>query len=421
MPLIKLGYGRSGLEFEFDGSRFDVLGRDPGLSPLNDAGIGEQLEQPVGSPILEDIIQPGETVLFVVPDATRKAGAGQIVNLLVRRLIAAGVPPYDTACIFATGIHRRVTEAEIKDILSPFIAQRLKILHHDARNLADLVDLGATRHGIPVGLNRALLDHDHVITIGSVNYHYFAGFTGGRKLICPGLASSRTVSATHRLAFDFDSKRRADGVGIGQLQGNPVHEEFVEVVEKRPPSFSINSIVNGLGEVTALFTGDWKAAHDAACGFYSQTYSQAIAEKRPLVVVSCGGYPYDLNLIQAHKALEMASYACTDGGTIIWLAECADGLGRPDFLKWFGAGTSDGIAEMLCENYQVNGQTAWSLMKKAERFNIRVVTALSKDETRQMQLQKARDIAEALSGTDPDGKGYILPFGSAFRISTNPA
>lgn len=415
MAEIKLRCGKSEINFAFDENRFQVLGNETETRPLSDIEIGERLDSPINSHTLEEIVSPGETVLIVVPDATRAAAAGQIVNLLVRRLIAGGTIPADITIIFATGIHRHVTDAEKREILTPFIAQRIKTLNHDAKNLAVLQRFGETKRGIPIELNRAIVEHDRVIIIGGVNYHYFAGFSGGRKMICPGLASARTINETHRLAFDCERKTRRAGVGAGLLKGNAVHEEFVEIVEKINPSFAVNSIVNEAGEATGIFAGNWKSSHEQACAFYARNHTIKISEKRELVIVS-GGNPSDLNMIQAHKALDAASFACADGGTIIFLAECADGLGRNDFLKWFEAENSENLAEMLCRKYQVNGQTAWSLLKKAENFNVRIVTALSEDETRKMRLHKERDFETAIAKISEEMKGYILPFGAKFKI-----
>ena len=234
MALIDLKYGRSSIPFDYAEARFDVLGaaaRDK--KPLSDVEIGEKLDRPIDSSPLDEVINPGESVLIVVPDATRQTASGQIVNLLVRRLIAAGSAPFDIRIIFATGIHRKVTAEERETILTPFINQRIKTLDHDPRDLAQLVRLGETSTGIPVELNRALIEHDHVILVGGISFHYFAGFTGGRKLICPGLASSRTVSGTHKLAFDCDLMTRRAGVGTGRLDDNPVHQAFVEAAGKQ--------------------------------------------------------------------------------------------------------------------------------------------------------------------------------------------
>ncbi|HLM61405.1 MAG TPA: lactate racemase domain-containing protein, partial [Pyrinomonadaceae bacterium] len=183
MPTINLAYGKSSINFTFDADRFQILGKTEERSALSDVEIGDKLDNPINSKTLEEIVQPNETVLIVVPDATRQTASGQIVNLIVRRLIANGAMPFDIRIIFATGIHRRVTEAEKQTILTPFIAQRVKTLDHNPRDLAQIVRLGETETGIPIELNRALTEHDHVIIIGGVTFHYFAGFTGGRKLI----------------------------------------------------------------------------------------------------------------------------------------------------------------------------------------------------------------------------------------------
>ncbi|HEX8368255.1 MAG TPA: nickel-dependent lactate racemase [Pyrinomonadaceae bacterium] len=416
MPNIQLLYGKTHIPFDYDETRFQVLGNEGRNAPLGDAEIGDKFDNPIDSKPLEEIINAGETVLIVVPDATRRTASGQIVNLLVRRLIANGTPAHDIRIIFATGIHRPVTEEEKREILTPFIAQRIKTLDHGARDLVQLLKLGETAAGIPIELNRALKEHDHVIIVGGITFHYFAGFTGGRKLVCPGLASSRTISETHRLAFDCETKSRRVGVGAGLLQGNAVHEAFTEIVEKINPSFSINAFVNDKGEAVDLFCGGWRAAHEKACAVYASQNTIEITEKRELVIVSGGGFPYDINLIQAHKALETAAKACADGGTIIFLAECADGLGKKDFLNWFEAESAENLAEKLCAAYQVNGQTAWSLLRKAERFNIQIITSLSENETRPMRLQKARSLDEILSGSDESAKGYILPSGTKLLI-----
>jgi len=416
MPTINLRYGNREIPFDYDENRFTILGNSEKSFALTDAEIGERFDNPIDSKTIEEIISPSETVLIVVPDATRQTASGQIVNLLVRRLIANGTMPFEISIIFATGIHRRVTDEEKRELLTPFIAQRIKTLDHNSRDLAQLVNFGETSGGIPIGLNRALTEHDHTIIVGGITFHYFAGFTGGRKLICPGLASSRTVSETHKLAFDYETKSRRENVGTGILDGNAVHQAFIEAASKVNPSFSINTIVNEKGEAVEIFCGDWIAAHRRACEFYASAHTLEIAEKHDLVIVSCGGFPHDINMIQAHKALDAASKICADGGTIVFLAECADGLGRADFLNWFEAENSEKLAEKLCDKYQVNGQTAWNLLRIAEKFNVKIITSLGENETRLMRLHKARDLKESLSKIDKNTKGYILPLGAKFLI-----
>lgn len=418
MASIDLKHGRSHFHFEFDPAQFGILQPQGPARTLTDFGISERLDAPIGSKIIEEIVQPGESVLFVVPDATREAACGQVINILVRRLIANGTAPFEISIVFATGIHRPVTEDEKQAILTPFIAQRVKTLDHRPRDLARLKRLGETSAGIPVELNSSLVEHDHVILIGGISFHYFAGFTGGRKLVCPGLASSKTISATHKLAFDCDRLERAGGVGTALLDGNPVHEAFVEAASKVPVSFCVSTIVNDEGDLADLYCGDWTGSHRRACEEYSTNHTVPVAEKRGLVIASCGGLPHDINLIQAHKTIEAASHACRDGGTIVVLAECRDGLGRDDFLKWFDAGDSDALARMLCESYQVNGQTAWSLLKIAERFDIRIVTKLPAQKIALTRMKHQESLAAALEGTGGI-EGYIIPRGAKTRIDNS--
>jgi nickel-dependent lactate racemase len=163
-----------------------------------------------------------------------------------------------------------------------------------------------------------------------------------------------------------------------------------------------------------VHAGDWRKAHRTACDEYLVQHSLPIDAKRDVVIASCGGFPYDINLIQAHKALEMASYACNEGGTIVLLAECKEGLGRPDFLKWFSGNGSNELEMRLRDQYEVNGQTAWALLTKAERFRIVLVSQLPDDEVLRMEMVPAGTLSEALSKTEKNSDGYILPYGAKF-------
>lgn len=416
MTQIDLAYGRGKLSFDDADERFQVLTPVETVAdqPLSDAEVGALLDAPIDAQPLEEILSPGESVLVVVSDATRATGSAQIVNLLVRRLIALGVAPADVRVIFATGIHRPVTEDEKRELLTPFIAQRVRTINHDADDAAQHVSLGMTERGSPAEVNRALVEHSHVILTGAVNFHYFAGFTGGRKSICPGLASARTVAATHLQALDFERGGRRAGVGTGRLDGNAVHEECERVAAEVAPSFLINTVTDGRGRVVRLYAGHWRTAHRRACAEFADTHMIRIVEKRQVVVASCGGAPYDINLIQAHKALDMATYACSAGGAIILVAECAEGLGRADFIRWFEAADAHALEARLRESYAVSGQTAWALLTKAERFQVHLVSQLPEEQVRRMRMRPARNVEEALSEIGSDVAGYVMPHGARF-------
>ncbi len=212
------------------------------------------------------------------------------------------------------------------------------------------------------------------------------------------------------LALDFERGGRRAGVGPGLLKGNAVHEECERIAALVAPSFLINTVVDERGLAQRIYAGDWRAAHRQACANYHLDHSCAIDEKREVVIASCGGSPWDINLIQGHKALDMAAQACAEGGTIVLLAECADGLGRADFLKWFdGDRGAHALEERLRSSYEVNGQTAWSLLTKAEKFQVHLISELPDEEVRRMGLRPARTIDEALAQVSEGSTGYILP------------
>jgi nickel-dependent lactate racemase len=410
---IELSYGRNTIKFSWEADRFTVISdASASETPLTDFDVGSALDSPIASPPLDEIVDSSDSVLIVVSDATRPTASAPIVNLLVRRLVQLGVSPAQVAIIFATGIHRAVTDQEKLELLTPFIVQRVKILEHDANDPAKLVSFGATNTGVEVELSSALREYSRVIVTGGINFHYFAGFTGGRKSICPGLASAETIKATHMLALDFETGGRKAGVGTGLLDGNAVHEECERIAGLVEPAFGINAIVDQQKRPVKLFCGNWQRAHRAACEYYLAQRSLWVFEKRDIVVASCGGFPYDINLIQAHKALDMASYACNDGGTIVLLAECRDGLGRPDFLKWFESTDSRALADRLRNEYEVNGQTAWALMVKAQRHRVCLVSELPDEQVGQMRMTPARSLSEALKDAG-NRKGYVLPRGAA--------
>lgn len=415
-----LAYGRTSFKFNYEQDRFAVINNNSNLAgPLSDFEIGASFDDPIASPPLDEVVDNDDSVLIVVSDATRATASAQVVNLLVRRLVQSGVSPANIAIIFATGIHRHVSEKEKSELLTPFILQRLRILQHDAYDRTKLATLGKTNSGVTAEVNGALKEFSRVILTGGITFHYFAGFTGGRKSICPGLASAKTIEATHMLALDFETGGRRAGVRTGQLDGNPVHEECERIASLVAPAFGINTIVDEQKRAVKVFCGDWRLAHRAACEYYLDQCSVPVSAKRDIVLVSCGGFPHDINLIQAHKALDMAALACNDGGTIILLAECSDGLGRPDFLKWFEANDSRALEARLVNGYEVNGQTAWALLTKAERYRVCLVSELPNDDVKRMRMVPVRSITEALEAAG-SGNGFIMPRGAAVlpRVQT---
>jgi nickel-dependent lactate racemase len=409
--IANLGYGAQQIPFRFDPQQFSLLAlHDTTRAPLTDADLHAALDAPIYSPRLEELIKPDERVVIVVPDATRAARADRIAPMLVERLNRHGLSDRQISFLIGGGIHRAPTAEEIYAILGPGLPDRIAVHPHDANDAASHASLGTTVRGTPVVLNRRLLEADHVIVIGAISLHYIAGFSGGRKAILPGCAAERSIQANHLLSFNLETLEKRTGIASGCLDGNPVHEDMLEAVGMLNPSFLINTVLDAHNEIAAVYAGHWCDAHRRGCEEYLASHTVVVDERRPLVIVSAGGAPRDINLIQSHKAMEHASQVLAEGGTMVALAECAQGLGRDDFLRWFAPGGTRATALMLADDYKINGQTAWGLRRKAERFRMLLVSALDAGVVRHMGLEPHATLESALSVVQSQ-PGYIIPGG----------
>jgi lactate racemase len=357
----------------------------------------------------------GEQVVIVTSDITRPTGSEIFLPLLVRRLNEAGVRDRDIEIVVALGIHRKQTEAEHRKITGELYG-RIRVTDHECDAPGSLVYLGDTARGLPVEVNRTVAEADRLILTGAVTFHYFAGFGGGRKSLLPGVSSRKSCMASHfALLNPGEGSGRNPKAVTGNLEGNPVHEAMLEACALRAPDFILNTVLAPDKSILAVFAGDWREAHLAGCRFYAERFSYPIKEKADLVVVSCGGYPKDINLIQAHKSMEYASRALKPGGIMILLAECRDGYGNATFFNWFQYASCGELESALRQRYEINGQSAWSLKEKAQRFRIVLVSQLPPAEVTTMGVIPAHTVGEALElalPLLPEGfTAYLIPEG----------
>ena len=416
-----LNYGAGQISFQYEPETFSVLShRGSSTRALGEADLHAALDNPIAAPPLEEGLRATGDVLIVVPDATRAAGADRLVPVLRKRLNESGVPDGQISILIGGGSHRLPTPAEVVSILGPEMPRVLAVHTHDSRDPSASVHLGETSRGTPVELNRRVVEADRVILVGAIGFHYIAGFSGGRKGLLPGCASELSVRAHHLLAFDPDTLSQRAGVATGRLDGNPVHENLEEAARMIEPPFLFNTVVNDANDIVAAYAGDLGRAHRRGCEEYAAAHSAALDVRRPLVVASCGGRPRDINLIQSHKAIEHAAGALEEGGAMVVLAECPQGLGRDDFLDWFVPGGARATARRLVENYHVNGQTAWGLRAKSERFRILLVSSLAPGVVREMGLEPHPSLESALSAAGHE-RGYVLPNAASTLPSLNSA
>lgn len=387
MATVKLGYGRNVRAFSYDESRFRLLAPSQAAVPLPDLEVNVSLDHPVEAQPLEEIISSGERVLLVLPDVVRPSASGLIAQALVRRLIQLGIAARDIRAIFATGFRRALGADEKRDLLSPFIAQRIETVEFDPRDPSQMVRLGQTPRGLPIELHRALFDASHVILVGPVSFHFLLGFTGGRELICPGLCSLRAIE---ELFFST----LAEGAP-GSLDGNLAHEECERVAAEVAPSFLVNVVVDERLRPIELCAGDWRASHRRTCALYAEAHAIEIDAPRPLVIICGGGDPFDLDLFQAYDALRVAARACAEGGTII----IAGAFNERD-----GAERSPRMRDLLTT----------ALGEEAKKRRLVLVSDLDEHEARAFGLESAPSLDEALATVERDVPGFIMPHGARF-------
>jgi nickel-dependent lactate racemase len=370
-----------------------------------EAGIASALRNPAGKS-LEEVCRGLARVLVVVSDRTRVTGVREYLPLLVEFLLDCGVREQDIEVIVATGMHSPGGAKHFAEFLPVKTVDRLRISEHDCRDSASHFYAGRTSRGTEVHLNRKVAETDLVILTGSIGFHYFAGFRGGRKSVLPGVASFDTISANHRLTIQGE-KGFHPLCRNASLEGNPVHEDMQESLKMIPTSFLLNTIVNGEGQILNVFAGDPVEAHLKGCQEFSVRASVDVSEKAGCAIVSCGGYPKDWTLIQSHKAVENASSALEDGGSMVVLAKCEGGVGSDTLLDWFSETGPDEVRRKLVTNYTLHGHTALSAMEKAARYVIYLVSDLSDETVRSAGLIPVSSAGEALSDILARKKGDV--------------
>jgi nickel-dependent lactate racemase len=276
-----------------------------------------------------------------------------------------------------------------------------------------------------VALDRRVVEGEPVvIVVGAIGFHYFAGFTGGRKGIFPGLGAYESVRENHRLVLDENGPGLHPACRPGSLEGNPVHEDMLDAIRFVPGRiFLVNAICNDDGEVTDVYTGDVIEAHAAGCEAYARAHTRRCDEPVDVLVVDAGGHPRDIDLVQVHKSLVHAMPAVRRGGTIVLRAACAEGIGSPTLASWFDEGDSRAIEKALRASYQLNSHTALSLRQCAERHDLAMVTSLPAALVERMGARVASSVDEALGAAARGGarRGLVITAPTSVRLRTPEA
>lgn len=417
---LLLNYGRTEMALPDEAFRsIDVLSaRPPLLPPSEEALLRQRIERPIGCLPLRQILKPGESVAVAISDVTRYSATEKLLAPLLQETDAAGIPRKRVTLFVARGTHRALSVEELRAVVGPEISSGVHVEQSDPDG--ETVPVGTTSSGTPVLLCRPLMERDRIVLTGTISFHYFAGFGGGRKALVPGCAGRKTAEATHFRIFRTDGPGKHPLARPGILAGNPVHEDILEAVTMAPPSFLVNTLLTPEKKLFDAVAGHWRKAHEEGCEQYAKVYRVRIPRKYPLVIASAGGFPKDINFIQSHKALDQAFAAIEPGGVLILLAECTDGFGSTQFFPWFRFPDPSEMEKELRANYQIYGQTAHAAFVKASACRVILISSLRPEDVERMGMTPASSLDEAVEKARrhlgdlppplviPDA-GYVLP------------
>ena len=352
----------------------------PETAAIDDVGarLSAVCSSPVGSEPLSTHVGGHSSVLILMADLTRSKASESLLPLVVTHLKEIGAHPSNISVLVARGTHRKLSKEERQSFRRPELTG-IAVHEHDSDDADSMGALLLTTRGTPVRVNNAVREADVVILLSSISFHYFAGFGGGRKLVLPGCSDRAAIMANHRLSLvDAHPVTLHPNCQPALLEGNPVHEDMLEPIEALEGLFAINFFSNADGEVAYLNAGDVVQSHAEACSAYRDVYRVPVAQPYDVLIVGTGGYPYDLNLLQSHKALRHGSYAVKPGGTILFFAECEEGIGSPS-LEAAMAKSREEFLDSAYEDYGLNNQTAVSLLSLTERFEVGMVSSVNVD------------------------------------------
>ncbi len=416
---MKLAYGHQELNLDLPADvPIRQLGPAP-AQPLAEPGkaLLAVLRDPVASPPLREIVHSGESVCLLVNDSTRVARSEFFLPILIEELKETGINEKDIFIVFTNGTHRPLSKEEMASLVGDDVADNITMFNHDSKDEKELVYLGETSFKTPVYVNKRVISADRRILTGSVVHHFFAGFGGGRKALVPGVAGFETIRKNHSLLLE-------EGAESGKLEGNPVHEDLLEAALMVGCDFLLNTVLDEKKQILGFFAGDMVRAHLKACELVQKTNGVELDRLADVVIASCGGFPKDINVYQAHKTLDNCTRAMKPGGKMILLAECSEGIGSAAYEEWATRYRTVGEVEAaLRNNFMLGGHKAYTVAKLLQKGDVYLVSSLDTEIAKMLGFIPAGSLESAVSeiyGDSRDQITYIIPQGSiTFPLVSN--
>ena len=370
--------------------------------------VRRALAAPIGTPRLREIVKPGEKIAVITSDITRPMPTYKVMPAILEELSAAGVRDEDVTLVFALGSHRPMTEDERRKLAGPEIFERIRCINGDP---SDCVRMGITSRGTPVDIVRTVAEADRRICLGNVEYHYFAGYSGGAKAIMPGVSTREAIQANHRMMTE-------ETACVGNLDTNPLRQDLEEGAAICGVDFILNVVLDEHKEIIMAAAGDLKKAHRAGCAFLDTLYRKPIPRRADIVIASQGGAPKDLNLYQTQKALDNAKHAVRDGGIIILAGSCREGLGETTFEEWLtGAKTPEELTERIRREFRLGGHKAAAIAMVLEHAEIFLVSEMDPAFVRSLFMTPFVSVQEAYEAAaeklGKDASVLVMPYGGS--------
>ena len=378
----------------------------PGLT--GEAEVRRALIEPIGSPRLGDIVRSGEKIAIVTSDITRPMPTYQVMPALLDELYAAGVKAEDITLVFALGSHRKHTNEERKKLAGERAWKEIACVDSDP---ADCVHMGVTAAGTPVDITRAVAEADRRICLGNIEYHYFAGYSGGAKAIMPGVSTRDAIQSNHSMMVRPEAC-------AGALETNPLRMDIEEAGTLCGIDFILNVVLSEHKEIIRAVAGHPVKAHRAGCDFLDRLYLKELPEGADIVLVSQGGAPKDLNLYQTQKALDNARHAVKPGGVIVLIGSCREGLGERVFEEWMTKSASpQAMIERIGRDFQLGGHKAAAIAMTLEKADVYLVSEMTDDFVRSIFLTPQPDVQAALDAAfaklGPEATVLAMPCGGS--------
>lgn len=366
--------------------------------------IRKALAGPIGSLPLSQRVQPGQKVVVVTSDVTRPCPSARLLPPILEELALGGIEDEDITVVFGLGAHRAHTPAEQRKLVGEAVYQRVRCVDSDP---ADMQPLGHTSRGTPITVFRRVVEADVRVCLGAIEYHYFAGYSGGAKALVPGVCAYETIRHNHAMMTE-------PGAVAGQLDGNPVREDIEEAGQRIGVDFILDVILDGSQRIVEAVAGHPLAAHREGCARLAASGQSMVEGPVDLVVISAGGYPKDINLYQAQKALDNARGIVRPGGIILLVSECSEGLGNPVFEAWMqDPGGPDAIIARIRREFVLGGHKAAAIALTMKQASIYLVSDLPAAFVRSLGFHPFESAEEAL-------RCALDQLGSLARIAVIP-